>query len=231
MYLMLDVGNSRTKAALYSKGEIAILDALTPDHLSALPLKGVYVACVGSDERINQLQTVLKLKHLPWVRLQSEETAFGVKNAYATPARLGVDRWLALLGADSQFKNTDLMIADIGTALTIDWLNHSQQHQGGWIIPGLRLQQEAVINNTAKVLSLPDDDIALTLGTNTQSCVKNGALAAICGAIRAGWQLQPVKLLVLTGGDAQKIAQYLPDVPLQHDPLLIFRGIARYLPA
>ena len=127
------------------------------------------------------------------------------------------------------YTNTDLLIVDAGTALTLDWVSETQQHLGGWIIPGMKLQQEAVISNTAKVLSRPGVASVLNLGTDTDSCVENGALAAVSGAIRLGWQLKPAKHLVLTGGDADKIATYLTDLPVYHDPLLIFRGVARYI--
>ncbi|MCB5228289.1 type III pantothenate kinase [Alishewanella sp. 16-MA] len=229
MYLLLDIGNSRTKAVIYENGKFTLLSDLNLQSIAPYRFIAVYVACVGFDEHVEQLQHTLGLTHLPWYRLVSQTAAFGVVNRYATPERLGVDRWLAILGADSLLQTKNLMIVDAGTALTIDWLDKSQQHQGGWIIPGLRLQQEAVIKNTARVGSTPDDSQELILGVNTQDCVKNGALAALCGAIRAGWQLKPTDVIFLTGGDSPKLAQYLSDLPVQLDPLLIFRGIARYI--
>lgn len=229
MYLLLDIGNSRTKAVAYDNGQFTPLASVTAEQVKLKPWKAVYVASVAAEEKINLLQQQLQLTNTPWYRLKSEASAFAVTNCYQTPEKLGVDRWLAMLGATSLFANTHLMVVDAGTALTLDWLNQSQQHEGGWIIPGVRLQQEAVISNTAKVLSQPGEAKMLSLGTDTHSCVENGALAAVCGAIRLGWQLKPAKHLILTGGDATKLASYLADLPIYHDPLLIFRGVARYI--
>ncbi|CAM5189043.1 type III pantothenate kinase [Alishewanella longhuensis] len=229
MYLLLDVGNSRVKAVSYSLGQYTPLATITADSVKNQPWQAVYVASVAAEEKIDLLQQQLGLTHLPWHRLKSEASAFSVTNSYHAPEKLGVDRWLAMQGAVSLFANTELLIVDAGTALTLDWLNQAQQHEGGWIIPGVRLQQEAVINNTAKVLSKPGEANVLQLGTDTLSCVENGALAAVCGAIRLAWQLKPAKHLILTGGDAAKLTAYLTDLPIYHDPLLIFRGVARYI--
>lgn len=229
MYLLLDVGNSRIKAVIYHNGKLTPLPSITLDAVKNQPWQAVYVASVAADEKINTLQQQLELTHIPWHRLRSEDSAFSVKNSYSMPEKLGIDRWLAMLGATALFAFTDLLVVDAGTALTLDWLDQTQQHQGGWILPGMRLQQEAVINNTAKVLSQPGEASILTLGNDTHSCVENGALAAVCGAIRLGWQLKPTKHLLLTGGDATKLIPYLTDLPIYHDPLLVFRGIARYI--
>lgn len=229
MYLLLDIGNSRIKAVCYSNGTFTTLNEVSAEAFKNQPWQAVYVASVAAEEKISFLQQDLELTEVPWHQLHSEATAFSLTNCYQNPERLGVDRWLAMLGATSLFANTDLLIVDAGTALTLDWISETQQHLGGWIIPGLRLQQEAVITHTAKVFSRPDFADALSLGRDTNSCVANGALAAALGAIRIGWQLKPAKQLVLTGGDAAKLSTYLTDLPVYHDPLLIFRGVARYI--
>lgn len=229
MYLLLDVGNSRVKAVSYSHGQYTPLAIITANAVKNHPWQAVYVASVAADEKIDLLQQQLGLTHLPWYRLKSEANAFSVTNSYKIPEKLGVDRWLALQGAVSMFADTDLLVVDAGTALTIDWLSDKQEHQGGWIIPGVRLQQEAVISNTAKVHSQPGGANVLQLGTDTHTCVENGALAAVCGSIRLAWQLKPAKHLLLTGGDAEKLISYLTDIPIYHDPLLIFRGMVRYI--
>lgn len=229
MYLLLDVGNSRIKAVIYHNGELTPLTLINADTVKQQQWQAVYVSSVAADDNINALQQRLQLTHIPWYRLRSESTAFSVTNSYSIPERLGVDRWLAMLGAASLFAFSDLLIVDAGTALTLDWLDKTQQHQGGWILPGMRLQQEAVINNTAKVITQLSEASVLALGNDTHSCVKNGALAAVCGAIRLGWQLKPTKKLLLTGGDATQLIPYLTDLPIYHDPLLVFRGIARYI--
>ena len=57
--------------------------------------------------------------------------------AYKEPLDLGSDRFLAMLGALKHFPDRNLLIIDVGSALTIDVVNNSGEHQGGLIMPGL----------------------------------------------------------------------------------------------
>ncbi|MDX1678895.1 type III pantothenate kinase [Arsukibacterium sp.] len=229
MYLLLDIGNTREKAALFDQGEIRTLSHLTADTLKTLPLAAVYFACVADDSRLSALQKRLALDHLPWHQISSQAKAFGVTNSYAEPQRLGVDRWLGLLAASRLYRGQSVMIVDAGTALTIDWLDKEGNHLGGWIMPGLRLQQQSVVQQTAKVFNTEPIDAQLLPGTETVSCLQNGCLAALTGAIRQGWLLEKAQVLVFTGGDAPSLISYLPDLDISPEPLLIFQGLARYI--
>lgn len=229
MYLLLDIGNTREKAALFNAGNINALPQLTAESLKALPLIAVYFACVANDNRINALKVRLELDHIPWRQVGSEAQAFGVTNCYAEPHLLGVDRWLALLGAHKLFFKQSVMIVDAGTALTIDWIDEQGMHQGGWIMPGLRLQQQSVVEQTAKVFNKELLDARVIPGKETISCLQNGCLAAVIGAIQQGWLLNKAKRLVLTGGDALYLKPQLADLVVITEPLLIFQGLARYI--
>ncbi|WP_333609551.1 type III pantothenate kinase [Arsukibacterium sp.] len=229
MYLLLDIGNTREKAALFSAGTLSPLPELSADRLQRLPVKAVYFACVASDRRLNDLKVSLGLDHLPWHQVSSQAHAFGVTNCYEQPQLLGVDRWLALLGAQQLFARRSLMIVDAGTALTIDWLDEAGMHQGGWIMPGLRLQQQSVVQQTAKVFNRELLEAKIIPGIDTVSCLQNGCLAAVIGAIRQGWSLNQAEQLILTGGDALYLKPQLADLALTTEPLLIFQGLARYI--
>ncbi|WP_213995050.1 type III pantothenate kinase [Arsukibacterium sp.] len=229
MYLLLDIGNTREKAALFNAGNISALPQLTADSLKALPIVAVYFACVANDGRLNALKVKLELDNIPWRQVGSEAQAFGVINCYVEPHLLGVDRWLALLAAKQLFNGQAVMVVDAGTALTIDWLDETGMHQGGWIIPGLRLQQQSVVQQTAKVFNKELLDARVIPGRETISCLQNGCLAAVVGAIQQGWRLNKAKRLILTGGDALYLKPQLADLTVTIEPLLIFQGLARYI--
>ncbi|KKO43806.1 pantothenate kinase [Arsukibacterium ikkense] len=229
MYLLLDIGNTREKAALFNAGKVTPLPQLTADSLQSLPLAAVYFACVANDNRLNTIKTGLGLGHLPWRQVNSEAHAFGVTNCYAEPHLLGVDRWLGLLGTQQLLAKQSAMIVDAGTALTIDWLDSNGMHQGGWIMPGLRLQQQSVVQQTAKVFNKELLDARVIPGKETTSCLQNGCLAAVIGAIRQGWILGKAEHLLLTGGDAFFLRGHLTDLNTISEPLLIFHGLARYI--
>ena len=131
MYLLLDIGNTREKAALIKSGKVTALPQLAPDNLAKLPIKAVYFASVASQEKVAAIKQQLGLDHLPWRQVYSEAKACGVSNSYQQPQMLGVDRWLAMLGTELLFPAQHTLIVDAGTAVTIDWLAQDGQHGGG----------------------------------------------------------------------------------------------------
>jgi len=155
---------------------------------------------------------------------------FGVKNGYAVPERLGVDRWMALIAARKISRQT-LLIIDSGTATTFDALTSSGDHLGGLIMPGLGLMHGSLLNET----SIPsvefihaDDDFAL----DTLEAVSSAAIlstAALAERLyqtlsnRAGCSPQ----LILTGGNAKVIgAQLGLKCVIRYEPELIMKGLA-----
>jgi type III pantothenate kinase len=229
VYLLLDIGNTREKAALIKSGKVTALPQLAPDNLARLSIKAVYFASVASQEKVAAIKQQLGLDHLPWRQVYSEAKACGVSNSYQQPQVLGVDRWLAMLGTQLLFPSQNTLIVDAGTAVTIDWLAQDGQHGGGWIIPGLKMQQQAVVKNTAKVFNSEMFNGRLEPGADTVTGLQNGCLAAVLGAIRLAWQQTPRDKLVLTGGDSKFLKSYLSDLPIVVEPLLIFHGLARYI--
>jgi type III pantothenate kinase len=229
MYLLLDIGNTREKAALVKQGKVSALPQLAPENLAKLAIKAVYFASVASQEKVAVIKQLLGLEHLPWRQVHAETQAYGVSNIYQQPQTLGVDRWLAMLGAQAVFPGQSALIVDAGTAVTLDWLDGNGQHNGGWIVPGLKMQQQAVVKNTAKVFNSEMFNGRLEAGVDTVTCLQNGCLASVLGAIRLAWQQKPCNKLLLTGGDSKFIKPYIADLPLVVDPLLIFHGLARYI--
>ncbi|WP_233080736.1 type III pantothenate kinase [Rheinheimera soli] len=228
MELLLDIGNSRSKARLHDAG---LLTEIQLENISSeqWPLiNAVYCASVAADSRVLAIRDQIP-PAIPFIHIRSEAQAFGVTNSYQQPHLLGVDRWLALVAAAELYPNTDLLIADAGTALTIDWLNASGVHQGGWILAGQKLQQEAVLSKTAKVFSAELETEQLCPATDTATALYQGAIAALVGAIRQAWAIKPTQLIILTGGDALLLQKYLTDLPVRLEPQLIFQGLARYI--
>jgi type III pantothenate kinase len=228
MYLLLDLGNTRLKAVAYDGENFIAQKFQTLAELLTRPFRAAYLSSVGHEEGTAELIRALEAANLPYTVLQSEARAFGLTNSYQHPQKLGVDRWLAMLGAHCKYPGQDLLVVDAGTAVTLDWIRGGQ-HLGGWIIPGLRLQQQALLTHTARVNKDQQLLPSLTAGRSTNVCMENGALAAVVGAIRCGWQTSPANYLLLTGGDALLLKRYLVDLPIQLEADLLFQGIAQYI--
>ena len=62
----------------------------------------------------------------------------GVRNGYEDFERLGLDRWLAMLGGFRLARGACLVL-DFGTAATADFIAADGDHLGGFICPGMPL--------------------------------------------------------------------------------------------
>lgn len=161
-----------------------------------------------------------------FVRSQAEQA--GLRNGYREPERLGVDRWMALLGAWHACGGPACII-DAGTALTIDALDADGRHLGGLIMPGVELMRRSLFANTRGIAEDAPGEAAL-LGRDTAAAVTGGTLfAAVAGVERVVADLQqalgPALQLVLTGGEATRLLPLLRGA-YRHDPDLVLRGLA-----
>lgn len=232
-WLLIDVGNTRAKAVVLDEQGLGPVGAFPESFVIPTNLQGVLYASVASDDRLVELKAQSGLSHLSWRQVSSAANAFGLTNSYAQPTTLGVDRWLAMLGAIFIKPASELLVIDAGTAVTIDHVSAAGQHLGGWIVPGLRMQHKAVTQHTAKVFSREFEAAQLAFGQNTDQCLKNGITAAICGLISQASKQAPQAQIYITGGDAEYLQRQLKasesNLRIEHDPWLIFRGMQRFV--
>lgn len=243
--LLFDVGNTRLKWGVLENDRIVRSGSIDRDKLkrqgfapltTRLPANVDYVLVsnVAGRAFATRIAGVIGIHCDTDIHFaRSEKEAYGVKSAYRQPRRLGVDRWVALVGARAQ-TGSAVCVVDAGTAVTIDAMDNTGQHLGGQIIPGPRLMAAALSRETS--------DIGLPSGTprdpgsgmglfarNTGEAVQSGTLGAACGAIeRAAKTMRAAGLrpkIVLTGGDASRILKQL-DCNVLHRPHLVLQGLA-----
>ncbi|MBM5812929.1 MAG: type III pantothenate kinase [Gammaproteobacteria bacterium] len=243
MILLLDIGNTRLKwgwldgGRLIPGGAISHGDAAA-DGRAALPALDpsparILAANVAGQEIAQSLdQWAAQNCRLRIEYQRSTRTAAGLRSAYADPESLGVDRWLAMIGAWRRAPVPFVCIA-AGTAVTVDAVDATGQHLGGWILPGQALQVESLRRRTADIERNERRAPASVLGsfgTSTAGAVAEGswqALAAAAGrAVRhlAG-RTGTAPRVYLGGGDAGPILARL-DVPAELAPDLVLEGLA-----
>ena len=157
MDLLLDVGNTRLKWGLrdgdrwLDQGAV-LLSALDgfADVLAGLgPVRRMLGANVaGATVGGRRRDAGGARAGGQWIRPQAE--GFGVRNAYLDPARLGADRWAALVGARALHGRAALVVTS-GTATTADLLDGAGVFQGGVILPGLDLMRMSLARDTAQL--------------------------------------------------------------------------------
>jgi type III pantothenate kinase len=159
--------------------------------------------------------------------------AGGVTNAYAEPWRLGVDRWLALLGARELFPGQALCLVSVGTALTLDLLARNGRHRGGAIVPGPELMVRALLERTAGIRRRARGGAGSARGLyarDTRAAVEAGARHACVGLIERALaegerRLGETPALVISGGGAGRLLPLLGGVRRRRDDL-VMRGLA-----
>ncbi len=242
--LLFDVGNTRLKWGILQNDQFVRRGTIGHDKLqqqgftqltTRLPanVKSVLVSNVASTAFGTRLAAVIGSHCDTAVHFaRSEKEAYGVKNGYRQPGRLGVDRWVAMIGARAETRSA-VCVVDAGTAITIDAMDRTGQHQGGQIIPGLRLMIASLSKETNGIRvprgTIRDQGSAMGLfAENTGGAVQNGTLSAVCGAIeRAVKTMRAAGLrpkIILTGGDASRILTLL-DGSVLHRPHLVLQGL------
>jgi type III pantothenate kinase len=126
------------------------------------------------------------------------------------PEKLGTDRLCTAAGAYAKLK-TACVVADFGTALTIDLVADNNMFLGGTILPGIDLSARALHEHTALLPLVEVGTPTETLGKETASAIRNGVFAMMVGALREITERYATEIgkwapLVLTGGDARAVA-------------------------
>jgi len=239
MTLLLDVGNTRVKWArlvggkLEGQGASLHLDdqlghALSKAFAGASPKRVLACNVAGPlvGKAISDLcQDRYGLK--PEFLISAAEQA-GVKNGYTDPARLGADRWAALIGAFHKFGGPACVI-DAGTAITVDALGKRGMHLGGLIAPGPQSMRRALAGATAGLPDQGEGEFAL-FAKDTKSGITSGGWQAAAGFVERMHtqftrELGKETRFILTGGDAERLLK-LVSVQFTLCPDLVLQGLA-----
>ncbi len=200
MVILIDAGNSRVKWAWLDAGELGESTAIAYKNndkvevLKALleenkPTKISLVHVLG-DEFEQEVHDYCKKSQCEYTIFKTTASCCGVTNGYDVPEQLGADRFVALIGAHHLYPNDNLLVIDVGTAVTIDGISEKGRHAGGLILPGLQLWSDTLIKNTKRNTQLSplyssrsieaDTEV---FATNTQRGINSGSILGLSGAI------------------------------------------------
>ena len=232
--LQLDVGNSSAKWCLVRDGAVVTRGGYRPDDTDSRAallacadhLDELWVSSVAGPEQESALQALVMERWAiePWFARTAAATG-DLRNSYAEPARMGVDRWLAMLGARDR-NSGRLCVVDAGSALTIDLVSAAGEHEGGYIIPGPALMERALLLDTDRVRFAEDADYTLAPGTSTAEAVRHGIALAQAGAVSIALEqvAGDAPALLFCGGGGEDLMQLL-NRGGQWTPELVFEGL------
>ncbi|MEO7115740.1 MAG: type III pantothenate kinase [Caldimonas sp.] len=243
-FLAIDVGNTRLKWALYAApkpGAVVLaqgaafleaIDDLAEGPWRDLPTPSSMLGSIVAGEGIRRrTEAQLELWDVEPRWVVSTAHACGISNGYDHPTRLGVDRWVALIGARHRVLERGaarpVLVVMVGTAVTVDALDETGRFLGGLILPGFGLMLRALEMGTAG-LKAPTGE-AVEFPTNTSDALMSGGADAIAGAVERMYRKllrrcgqEPA--LIMSGGAAVKLAS-ISDLPFETVETLIFEGL------
>lgn len=227
--VLIDIGNTRLK---WRAGDAAAVawhahdgDPVTALRtLPALAGAEVLIAQVMGATTRDALRAAAAAAGASAVRFaDTEAERDGLRIAYDDPARLGVDRFLAMLALWRELRGP-FLVASAGTALTVDIVDAEGRHLGGYIAPGLHAMRSAVLDRTRfpHAFDAPADGRP---GTSTESCVAEAALAASLGLLERCRRDHDGPAF-LSGGDAATLLPHLDPTAWQTREHVVLDGLA-----
>jgi len=218
MNLIVDVGNTRTKLAVFDKNNMLtvviveqseVLDGIKELRKSYNQLHLAIISSVGVID-----QAVVNYLNLHFILLVlSHETPLPFNNLYATPKTLGIDRIALVCASVQQFANKNVLIIDAGTCITYDFITNTNDYLGGSISPGIRMRYKALHNQTAKLPLLETQFPEHFIGNSTINAINSGivygVLSEIDGIIERYSADYSDLTIILTGGDTNFLSKQL----------------------
>lgn len=217
MNLIIDVGNTRVKAAVFDDKTLVVFFVFKKTRIiseirkiiRSYKIKRGIISSVAtiSEVKLKKLHQYVSLIALNF------KTKVPFKNLYKTPKTLGVDRIALAAAAVQKYPNQNVLVIDAGTCITFDFITREGAYLGGAISPGIRLRYRSLHDYTAKLPLLETRELESFIGDNTRNSIHAGVVNGICNEIDGIINQYTTKFkdltVVLTGGDTYFLAKQL----------------------
>lgn len=216
MNLCIDQGNSRTKVALMTDEGKIIKDFVYKSFASAdverlFDLYEISDSIISSVVNIEAAVVNTLSRRSQHFVLFDHNTPVPIINTYNTPETLGQDRLAAAVGAKSICPNENLLIIDVGSAITYDFVSAEGEYIGGNIAPGLKMRFTMLQRMTKKLplVEVEEKELIPLFGKNTRDAIAAGVIRGVAyevkGYMRTVREKMPHFRTFLTGGNAPYI--------------------------
>ena len=226
MKLIIDIGNSGAKFALY-EGR----DKVAARRMEIITWSGVKevlknynpdMAIVSSVNQIPPVLLKILADNMNFYHILSQESILPFTVKYETPETLGSDRLSAVAGAVMHFPGFDALVIDAGTALTFDIIIN-KEYQGGAISPGIDIRFKALNTFTRKLPLIKRSGTVSYPAKTTETSINAGVISGVVFEINEYIRTFVTKYqdakIILTGGDGAFLQDlisgdviYMPDI-------------------
>ncbi len=238
MNLCIDQGNSCTKIGIFDTGKL--IDDKLYKHFALDDLMGLFKdfpieQCILSSViDTDEMQVAFIRQHTgKFIRLD-HTVPLPIDNLYKTPHTLGNDRLAAVVGANFLYPDRNLLIVDIGSAITYDVVNDKNQYVGGNIAPGVKMRINALHDHTERLplINIKEHTEWKLIGQNTEEAIAGGVMNGIVFEIEGYHKLlcrsYSNVLTFLTGGNLYYFQNRLK-ITTFADIFLVLIGLNRIL--
>ena len=209
MNLILDVGNSLLKIALFKKSELIQKFKFSENYIrnieDIISNNNVTHSIISNVGRIDD-SIINILKESTNLLLVSNQLKIPFKNLYKSKNTLGQDRLALVSAAAFKFPKENVLIVDAGSCITYDFKNNNNEYLGGGISPGISMRFKSLNTFTSNLPLIDFDSIYQLIGNNTKnsitSGVVNGTISEINGIIQQYREKFKNIRIILTGGDS-----------------------------
>jgi type III pantothenate kinase len=231
MNLVIDIGNTSVKAALFEERNLVITGRIDYTGIDSIRsfcgearIEKAIVSSVASDpsEIINGLEGMVCYVHqLTW------QSRYPFEILYQTPDTLGVDRLAAVAGAISRFGKSNMLIIDAGSAITYDLVSKGV-FRGGTISPGMEMRFRALHTFTGRLPLCSYSRDFRYPATNTIEAITGGVVMGL--AFELNEYIRTIRkeysdlLTIITGGDSNLFAELI-DEDFLTIPNLVIEGL------
>ena len=230
MKLIIDIGNTLVKAALFEKKELIrsiIFEECTLINLELfIDNDNIERTILSTVKNIDE-DTVSVIEKFQALTL-SKNTLMPIKVKYKTPHTLGNDRLANAVAASHLYEGKDVLVLDAGTCLKMDIVNNKKEYLGGRISPGLKMRYKSLNQFTAHLPLCDIVDSCNFFGDDTissiQSGVQNGIISEIDLLIDAFMKENKDAIVIITGGDCFFFEKALKN-SIFADPFLMMKGL------
>lgn len=237
MNLIIDIGNTCVKLVCFNEGKVVEEQRTDKDDAVALQSfcsrypfsRGI---CSSVSDISEEYSAALSSLPFSMMEFKSGITRVPIINKYNTPLTLGSDRLAAVVGANWLQPGRDVLVIDIGTCVTFDFINSIGEYLGGNISPGPTMRLKALNHFTARLPFVERRGDTPDFGTDTttgiRSGVMNGIKYEIEGYIHSFLAKYPQLFVYLTGGVHLNL-QFSENLSIFADDFIVPKGLNRIL--
>ncbi len=211
MNLIIDVGNTNGKIAVFKHDKIVKVDTIKTSTI----IQGInkftqkYKAinrAIVSNVSINDNHEIKEHLSLQSIYFLSENLKLPFKNQYKSKETLGSDRIALASAAIKHYPNSNVLVIDAGTCITTDFIDKNGNYHGGSISPGIDMRYSSLNNYTSNLPELEKNYPSDIIGSSTEDSIHSGIVNGVVFEIRESIseyqrRYEDIKV-VLTGGDS-----------------------------